>query len=378
MADSYRLWSLAFSPDGTRIASGGVDGVACVWDTMTGAKIAECRGHSGKIISVAFRPDGGRLVTTSVDGSVRQWDPATGQAVEPAYDRHSGEVVSAAYSPDGEWIASGGTDRTIRLWRATGRQDIAVLHGHIGAVTAVAFTPDGRQLASVSQERGLGWPGDGTVRIWEVDFQASLPVLRGHTSFVYPVAVSPDGRWIASGSWDRSVRLWDAATGEPFPPWPQRDFVQALAFSPDGQWLVTGCGEEGDARLRFWDVATASVRKEIHGLGQSAKYLTISPDGTRIAATVFNPATRFGKPVLYRLHIWDIASGELLFTADDAALAYSPRRPLVGRMQCGYQDPDPLGCANASGDRSFPRPQGTDPRGRVQPGRSPPRLVQQR
>ncbi len=194
------VWAYTFSPDGTRLASGGEDNVSRLWDAATGVLLATCRGHTSKVLGVAFSPDGARLVTTSADGTVRQWDAATGRKVEPPYDRHVGEVAAAAYSPDGQWVASAGTDRTIRVWQATGRQDVAVVHGHTGNVTGVAFAPDGRRLASLSTERALGFAGDDTVRVWDVDLRATLPVLRGHTSYVYPVAFSPDGRWIASGS----------------------------------------------------------------------------------------------------------------------------------------------------------------------------------
>ena len=79
------------------------------------------------------------------------------------------------------------------------------------------------------------------MRVWDVDPQATLPVLRGHTGAIYPVAYSPDGRWLASGSWDSTVRLWDAATGEPCATLPHPSIVWGLAFGPDGTWLVTGC-----------------------------------------------------------------------------------------------------------------------------------------
>ena len=209
------IWAFAFSPDGTRLASAGEDRTARLWDPATGALLVTCRGHAEKVLSATFSADGARLVTTSSDGTVRQWDAATGREAEPPYDRHSGEIVAAVYSPDGQWVASAGTDRTIRVWRATGRQDVAVLHGHRGVVTGVAFAADGRRLASFSSGSAFGG-GDGTVRVWEVDPRATLPVLRGHTSYVYPAAFSPDGHWIASGGWDKTVRLWDAATGEPW------------------------------------------------------------------------------------------------------------------------------------------------------------------
>ncbi len=253
-------WALAFNSDGTRIATAGEDGLTRLWDTSTGRMIAQCRGHTRKVLSVAFRPDGRRLVTASADGTVRQWDSTTGREVESPYESHAGEVVTAAYSPDGLWVASGGTDRTVRVWEAASRHDVAVLHGHTGVVSQLAFTADGSRLASASQSGRAGDTGDGTVRIWEVGRQADTSVLRGHTSYIYPVAYSADGRWIASGSWDKTVRLWDAATGESCAILPQPGYVRTLAFSPDSTWLVSGCNP-GES-LNIWNVATARLEKE--------------------------------------------------------------------------------------------------------------------
>ena len=318
VCDGHRdfIWGLTFSPDGTRLASVSEDQRACLWDTATGALLATCRGHASKVLTAAFRPDGARLLTTSSDGTVRQWDVATGREVEPPYDHHTGEVTAAVYSPDGRWAASAGSDRTVRVWRAGGRQDVAILHGHTGIVTAVAFTPDGRRLVTLSEQSMLTIAGDDTVRVWDVDSRATLPVLRGHTSYVYPVAFSPDGRWIASGGWDNTVRLWDAATGEPCATLSHPGVVPCLAYGSDGTWLVSGCF--ADDRLRIWDVATARVRREIQVPAGTLRLLTVSPDGRRVAATAYDGQSK------HHLHVYDIASGERLFSAEGWALAYSP------------------------------------------------------
>lgn len=314
-----RVWgSYTFSPDSTRLATCSSDRTARVWNAATGELLTTCRGHAGAVTSVNFSPDGARLLTASTDGRVGQWDARTGHPVEPLYDHHGALLNSAVYSPDGQWVASAGEDRLIRVWRARGRQDLAVLQGHTERVNEVAFDPGGRRLASRSCRFGEtdGW--DGTVRVWDVDPSSSLPVLRGHFGAVQAVAYSPDGRWLASASWDKTVRLWDAATGEPCATLPHPSMVFGLAFGPDGTWLLTGDRYSG--QLRVWDVATGRGKAfPIHEKDALFCQLKVSPDGTRVAATMEDP--QFGN---HRWTVVDLATKKPLVPIKGEAFGYSP------------------------------------------------------
>ena len=227
------ITSVAFSPDGTRIASGSTDNTVRLWDVATGEVLSTFSGHSSYVYSVAFSPDGTRIASGSLDNTIRLWDVATGEVLS-TFSGHSSSVTSVVFSPDGTRIASGSEDRTIRLWDVATGEVLSTFSGHNSSVTSVAFSPDGTRIASGSLEE--------TVHLWDVATGEALSTFRGHSSDVTSVAFSPDGTRIASGSGDRTIRLWDVATGEALSTFSgHSSSVTSVAFSPDGD----------EDRLRF-------------------------------------------------------------------------------------------------------------------------------
>jgi WD40 repeat protein/tRNA A-37 threonylcarbamoyl transferase component Bud32 len=279
---------VAFSPDGQRLACSSTDqpmkleGAATgqnrtvkLFDAATGQLIRTLTGHTDQVWSVAFRPDGRRIASGSGDRTVKVWDAATGQLFH-TLTGHSDVVHSVVYSPDGRTLFSAGADRTVKLWDAATGQLIRTLStGHLGTVNCVACSPDGRRLASASD--------DQTVIVWDTTTGLAALILIGHTLSIRSVGYSPDGRILASASADKTVKLWDAATGqETLTLTGHTANVEGVVFSPDGRRLASA---GSDGTVKVWDTATGQetlTLKEMPRAG--AQTVAFSPDGWRIAA----------------------------------------------------------------------------------------------
>jgi sugar lactone lactonase YvrE len=267
------VYGVAFSPDGTLIATVSDDDTAVLWDVATGRTVRALTGHTRDIAWVAFSPDGTLLATSGTDGMARLWDVATGHTVR-VLTGHTGHVFGVAFSPDGSLLATGSADQRPRLWDVATGQSVRTLTGHTGTVIGVAFSPDGTLLATGSH--------DGMARLWDVGTGHTIRTFTGHTDFVYGVAFSPDGSLLATGSADQRPRLWDVATGQSV-----RTFtghtsgVVVVAFSPDGTFLATSGGE--DKTVRLWDVATGQTVHTLTGHTDAVRGVAFSPDGALLA-----------------------------------------------------------------------------------------------
>jgi eukaryotic-like serine/threonine-protein kinase len=267
------VWSVAFSPDGQRIASGSWDKTVKVWDAPTGQETLAFKGHTDSVFAVAFSPDGQRLASGSSDLTVKVWDARTGQE-QFTLKGHASLVRCVAFSPDGQRLASGSGDNTVKVWEARNGQEKITFKGHANGVISLAFSPDGQHIVSASL--------DGTVKVWEARTGKERLNLKGHTGYVMSLAFSPDGQRLASAGADSTVKVWNTGTGqEELTLKGHADAVMSVAFSPDGQRLASS---SDDRTVKVWNARTGQEGLTLKGHTQSVRWVAFSPDGQRLAS----------------------------------------------------------------------------------------------
>jgi WD40 repeat protein len=179
------------------------------------------------------------------------------------------------------------------LWRLC-HSDSLTLRGHTSAVTSVVYSPDGQRLASASWDR--------TVKVWDARTGQGTLTLKGHTDAVEGVAFSPGGRLLASASRDKTVKLWDARTGrETLTLKGHTTYVYGVAFSPDGQRLASA---SWDRTVKVWDAQTGRETLTLRGHTGVVGCVVYSPDGQRLASASVDEAVK----------VWDARTGQEILT----------------------------------------------------------------
>ena len=268
--------ALRFSPDGTRLASGGrvPDKRVVIWDVQRGGEHLALYGPVSTVFDVAFSPDGEMIASTGGGGLVHVWDARTGLHQISFPDRQG--ILSLAFSPGGQELALGGEGAVVI--GLAGRRERREFHGHSHAVECVAFHPNRPELTSVGPQETIRW--DLTTGLAKDITRPPLATNR--------VAYSPDGRWAVTGHTnnDRSSKLdritvWDAETGRRARALPGIAFsASALAFDRTGRRLAAGAS---GGMIFVWDVATWNVAWK-DSIGESVRSVALLADGTRLLA----------------------------------------------------------------------------------------------
>ncbi len=241
---------LAWSPDGKRLATGSADKTTKIWDANTGTELLRLSGYDQPVVSVAWSPNGKRLATGSLDHTARVWDAETGMQML-TLRAHGDSVWSVAWSPDGKRLATGSDDHTAKLWNAEDGRELLTLKQHADRVMRVAWSPDGKQLATGS--------ADKTAKIWDAHTGKNLLTVHGHSDWVHSVVWSPDGKRLATGSADKTAKIWDTDTGKDLLTLRGHNRgVRSVAWSPDGTRLATG---SDDSTVKLWDAQTLPIHK---------------------------------------------------------------------------------------------------------------------
>ncbi len=300
-----RVNSAEFSPDGALIASASDDKTVKVWDVESGDLLNTLKGHDSLVLEARFNPQGNRIISSSFDNQAIIWDAKTGAPVRVINEQHP--VVSACFSPDGKKIASVVYDE----YNTTGYNTIirgeevfdqaVTLKGHEAPILSIAFSPDGKYLASASEDK--------TIKIWDVASGKMVKSQSGRWQryrMVTSVTYSPDGTMAAAYDGFHTIRFFGPKAYGVLEGEPTDDhylFVAPrFAFSPDGKRIV---GASSSSKVIVWDIATKTIQSFI-GHSQTVNYAEFSPDGTKIVSTSYDKTAI----------VWNAITGEIVKRID--------------------------------------------------------------
>ncbi|HEY9670297.1 MAG TPA: TIR domain-containing protein [Waterburya sp.] len=259
------VYGVAFSPDGSLIASASKDKTVKLWSKE--GKLLHTLQHDDVVYTVAFRPDGNTIASASGDKTVKLWN-RQGKLLHTL--RHDADVFRVAFSPNGSTIASASADNTVKLWSVEGQLLHTLQHGDV--VYSIAFSPNGSTVASASKDK--------TVKLW--NYQGQLLHRFKHDDVVSKVVFSPDGNTIASASEDKTVKLW-SKQGQLLHTLKHDNSVLDITFSPDSSTIASA---SADNTVKLWSNEGKLLQTLRHD--NLVFRVAFSPDGSTIASASYD------------------------------------------------------------------------------------------
>lgn len=280
----------ALNPNGKTVVSGVLvnrnsDKNIVIWNLETGEPVKTLTMTDDRVHSLAISPDGQTLVSGGRE-NINIWNLKTGEVVE-TLKGHEQEVDLLSISNNGRILASSGSsDKTINIWNLRTGKLINTLSVDV-RIDSLAISPDGRILVIGSGEyRSPGNTFILTIKIYNLETGELLKTLTGHKNGVYSLAISPDGQTLVSGSRDSTIKIWNLETGELLHTLTgHEDSVSSLAISPDGLTLVSGNDRRWDnATIKMWNLKTGELIKTISEPNYDVNFLSFSGDGKTLVS----------------------------------------------------------------------------------------------
>ncbi|MEX0642661.1 MAG: hypothetical protein WD468_08160, partial [Pirellulales bacterium] len=296
---------IAISPDGKTLALGYGQTVR-LWEVSTGRQIDELPGHANLVCGVAFAPDGKTLASSDYSENVKLWDLTTGR--ERATLKPGQDVAGLQFSGDGRVLALVG--KRVQLWDVVANREIATLGESEREFVNIAFAPDGNTVVGSGDREVRIWTREGSdwreapsfdagyyppvaispdgkllavgfvsLKLYDLPSRQERIAFQGHVGLVFAVAFSADGKLLASGGSDRTVRIWDVATGKQQACIANPGPVYGVALVPDAS-VVAAMGTD---KIRVWDVASPKPANVLRR-PRPVNAVAYSPDGKTLAS----------------------------------------------------------------------------------------------
>lgn len=288
-------------------------------------RVMDVSSEGGPVNHVAYSPDGSLLATAGENGEVRVWAALRGTLVQ-TLSGHESRVNYVDFSPNDELLASAGDDGTVRLWDQDGNE-VAVLEMPDNGVNSVEFSPDSALLVATTDA--------GDVLVWDVAAESVLFELAGHAEPSYHATFSPDGSLLASGDGLGVVRLWNTEDGELVDALPVNagpgsgDPILSIAFNSDGTGLAVG-GVRGvnDAAVQILDIETGDPVAQLLGHGEWGAIAAVRADDSYVVSAGRAEPGQDG-PTTSTARIWNTNTGDLAvalvgYPAGIVAAAFRP------------------------------------------------------